>query len=132
MNKKGTIIIPHNDSEAIAREAIKLLKNYYYRMKVGNEGRKSLDDFIIEKIIGILNDVLFSLYNGNISQLVKKQFYNETESYEILYEEFKSINLNEEKSYYSPITYEKIFDKNLIFVNNSFILPEERNQFFFG
>ena len=55
LNKKGTIIVPHNNPEVMAEEAIKLLKDYKYRINLGKEAKESLKELTIDNIIAMWN-----------------------------------------------------------------------------
>ena len=43
--KGGTVIIYDDNPDIIAKEAIKILKNYNYRKILGNEARESMKPF---------------------------------------------------------------------------------------
>lgn len=47
----GTIIIYDDKPESISKEAIKILKNYNYRKKLGKEARKSMKKFNNNKLV---------------------------------------------------------------------------------
>ena len=61
----GTVIIYDDNHKTIANEAIKILENYKYRLKLGKEARKSMsyirNDLILEKWI----ELILSIYKGD-------------------------------------------------------------------
>lgn len=63
--KGGTVIIYDDNPKTISNEAIKILKNYKYRFKLGKEARKSMstirNDLILKKWIKLI----LSIYNGD-------------------------------------------------------------------
>ena len=62
--KGGTIIIYDDKPESIANEALKILKNYKYRKKLGKEARESMKIFKNELILKKWNKIILSIYNG--------------------------------------------------------------------
>ena len=74
ISKGGTVIIYDDNPKTIANEAIKILKNYKYRFKLGKEARKSMrtirNDLILKKWIKLI----LSIYNGDnyYQQLIDK------------------------------------------------------------
>ena len=74
ISKGGTVIIYDDNPKTIANEAIKILKNYKYRFKLGKEARKSMstirNDLILKKWIKLI----LSIYNGEnyYQQLIDK------------------------------------------------------------
>ena len=62
--KGGTVIIYDDNPKTIAKESIKILKDYRFRKRLGKEARKSMKEvtnkFIVKKWIKLL----FEVYNG--------------------------------------------------------------------
>ena len=83
LTKKGSIVVKHDDYEAMAYEAIKLFSNKTYLKEQGRAARESLKDFLSEK-----NDLRYinlyeSLMNGTIKDFLDseyKKYINETEN----------------------------------------------------
>ena len=63
--KGGTIIIYDDNSKSIAKEAIKILKFYKYRKKLGKEARKSMKKFRNDLLLKKWIKLILSIYNGN-------------------------------------------------------------------
>lgn len=66
ISNKGTIIIYDDTPESIAKEAIKILNNYKYRIKIGNEARISMKEFNNNHLIKKWIKLLLSIYNCDI------------------------------------------------------------------
>ena len=66
ISHQGTIIIYDDTPESIAKAAIKILNNYKYRIKIGNEARISMKEFNNNHLIKKWIKLLLSIYNGNI------------------------------------------------------------------
>ena len=63
--KKGTIIIYDDKPITIAKEAIKILKDDKYRIKLGREARKSMKYFDNQKLMDKWIKLILSIYNGD-------------------------------------------------------------------
>jgi glycosyltransferase involved in cell wall biosynthesis len=63
--KGGTIILYDDNSEFIAKEAIKILKDEKYRKKLGKEARKSMKKFKNELLLKKWVKLILSVYNGD-------------------------------------------------------------------
>ena len=63
--KGGTVIIYDDNSETIANEAIKILKDKKYRKKLGKEARKSMKKFKNELLLKKWIKLILSVYNGD-------------------------------------------------------------------
>ena len=112
--KGGTIIIYDDNPNSIAKEAIKILKNYTYRKNLGEEARKSMkkykNKFIIEKWVKLI----ISVYNGdksyqelllndNINKIsvkdVNQILSNQLKLFEKRNPQFKKLTIENFKSY---------------------------------
>ena len=60
----GVITVPHLDVEALAKETIKLLKDYNYRKKKGREAKLSLNRFSNEYTLHLWEKLFYSLDKG--------------------------------------------------------------------
>ena len=90
--KGGTVIIYDDNPLTIANEAIKILKNYEYRLKLGKEARESMkkrtNDLIAKKWV----NVLLSVYKGNdkyFKKLSNENNISEKEATQILNNQLK-------------------------------------------
>ena len=63
--KGGTVILYDDDSRSIAKEAIKILQNDTYRIKLGKEARKSMKKFNNELLLKKWVKLILSIYNDN-------------------------------------------------------------------
>lgn len=75
--KGGTIILYDDSPKIIAREAIKILKNTKYRIKLGKEARDSMKYFVNENTSRRWIEIILSIYKGDkyYEILRKKQSY---------------------------------------------------------
>ena len=75
--KGGTIILYDDSPKIIAREAIKILKNTTYRIKLGKEARDSMKYFLNENTSRRWIEIILSIYKGDkyYDILRKKQSY---------------------------------------------------------
>ena len=84
MAKGGTIIIYDDKPETISKEAIKILKYYKYRKKLGKEARKSMKPFSndllskkwIKLILSIFNDGIYYLKLKEEKKISKNKYLN--------------------------------------------------------
>lgn len=113
--KGGTIIIYDDDPHVIAKEAIKILKNDYYRKMLGKEARKSMKNHKNSLIIQKWINLLFSIQKGN-----KPSFPKELEPNIISEKEAKKI-LNNQLNLFKrripllrQITIEKLINFSII------------------
>ena len=79
--KKGVIKVEMFDHEGLAKEIIKLLKDYDYRMKMGKEARESLDMFSNNRTTRMWERLFNSLLIGErefqrYRKLVRKRYFN--------------------------------------------------------
>ena len=76
----GVITVPHLDVEALAKETIKLLKDYNYRKKKGREAKLSLNRFNNNDTINLwlkLFDSLDKGYYRKFQEEMDNKYYNE-------------------------------------------------------
>jgi glycosyltransferase involved in cell wall biosynthesis len=72
--KGGTIIIYDDEPYSIAKEAIKILNNKKYRIKLGNEARESIKNFNNIITLNKWIKLLLSIFNGdNYYQSLRQQ-----------------------------------------------------------
>ena len=70
----GTIIIYDDNPESLAKEAIKILQNDKYRIKLGKEARKSIKKFNNELILLKWIKLILAVYQGeNYYEILRKQ-----------------------------------------------------------
>ena len=79
--KKGVIKVEMFDYEGLAKEVIKLLKDYDYRIKMGKEAKESLSMFNNNKTTKMWEKLFNSLQSGErdfqrYRKAVKKRYYN--------------------------------------------------------
>lgn len=92
--KGGTVIIYDDNPKTIANEAIKILKNHKYRLRLGKEARRSMrffrNDLLLEKWIKLI----LCIYNGDnyYIQLIKEsKKISKNESLNIIENQLKII-----------------------------------------
>jgi len=82
--QSGVIKVEMFDYVAMAKETIKLLKNYNYRKKKGEEAKMSLNDYETnDEKIEMWDNLFQALMNGTedykkLQKKVEKKYYNET------------------------------------------------------
>ena len=79
--KKGVIKVEMFDYEALAKEVIKLLKDYDYRIKKGQEAKESLNMFNNNRTTNMWERLFISLNNGEndfqrFRKIVRKKYFN--------------------------------------------------------
>ena len=62
--QRGVIKVKHYDYKGLAKEVIKLLKDYSYRIKMGKEAKLSLNIFTNEGIVNLWGKLFSSLKGG--------------------------------------------------------------------
>lgn len=79
ISKGGTIIIYDDSSESLAKESIKLLKNFKNKYIYSKEARKNIKQFNNENILNKWIKLILSVFNGDIyyEELRKKKINNE-------------------------------------------------------
>ena len=96
MAKGGTVIIYEDNSEFIANEAIKILKDEQYRKKLGKEARKSMKKFNNELLLKKWIKLILSIYSGDkyYENLRKEgQKISKNEAIEILKNQVKLLKM---------------------------------------
>ena len=101
--QKGVIVVDQLDCEALARETIKLLKDYDYRKKMGEKAKESLSEYSNDEIAEIWGKLFRALLSNDTNEYrqlqneIENKYYNEDEarirmhrSYELL----KRVNKN--------------------------------------
>ena len=107
ISKGGTIIIYDDSPNSIAKEAVKILLNKKYRIKLGNEARKSMMKFNNELLLNKWIKLILSIYNGDsyfielrkkekkISiNLAKKIIKNQIKLLKMRKKKYKKINIH--------------------------------------
>ena len=88
--QKGFIGVDLFDVEGLARETIKLLKDYNYRKKKGEEAKKSLDVLKNNETVELWGRLVDSLLNNDredfrkLQDEIEKKYYNDTRAREHL------------------------------------------------
>ena len=112
--QKGVIGVDMLDCEALAKETIKLLKDYNYRKKMGEESKKSLDQFSNNETIFLWERLFTSLMQGEISykklqKEIEDKYYNEDKARQRMEKRFRDlIRLNENFTCHSIINFTDI------------------------
>ena len=101
--QNGVILVEQLDCEALARETIKLLKDYDYRKKMGEKAKESLNKYSNDEIVEIWGKLFRALLSNDTNEYRKLQneienkYYNEDEARIRMhrsYEGLKKINKN--------------------------------------
>jgi glycosyltransferase involved in cell wall biosynthesis len=86
MAKGGTIILYDDSPESISRESIYILKNSYYRKKLGKEARKSMKKFKNELLLKRWVKLILSIFKGD-------EYYQNFKNQDRKISENKSLNI---------------------------------------
>ena len=91
----GVITVPHLDVVALAKEAIKLLKDYNYRKRMGKEAKLSLKRFTNEDTVKLWEELFDSLDKGvneyrKFQTKIDDMYYNEEKAKEHVLTHFNS------------------------------------------
>jgi len=83
--QSGVVKVDMFDHEALAREAVKLLKDYDYRVKMGREAKLSLNKFNNEDTTNLWGRIFNALLAGGdeyqkIRKEIESKYYNEEEA----------------------------------------------------
>ena len=94
--KKGVIKVEMFDYEGLAKEIIKLLKDYNYRVKMGKEAKESLNMFNNNKTTIMWGNLFNSLLDGEkrfqrLRKIIKKRYFNMQTAKNILEKQFEYI-----------------------------------------
>jgi len=112
--QKGVIGVDMLDCEALANETVKLLKDYNYRKKMGEESKKSLDQFSNNETIFLWERLFTSLMEGESSfrklqKEIEDKYYDENKARERMEKRFRDlIRLNENFTCHSIINFTDI------------------------
>ena len=99
----GVIVVDQLDYESLAKETIKLLKDYKYRKKMGEYAKKSLNKFSNKEIIEIWGNLFRAIISEDkndyrkLQKEIEEKYYNEEKTKIRLqksYEYMKIINKN--------------------------------------
>ena len=88
--QQGFIGVDIFDVEGLARETIKLLKDYDYRKRKGEEAKKSLDVFKIDDVVNLWGRLCDSLLSSDredyrkLQREMENKYYNEKKAREHL------------------------------------------------
>ena len=96
--QSGVIKVEHFDYKGLAREAIKLLKDYDYRIKMGKEAKLSLNRFSNEKTINLWERLFKSLQTGEnefqkLRKEIQNKYYNEEIAKKHLEKQFEYLKI---------------------------------------
>jgi glycosyltransferase involved in cell wall biosynthesis len=94
--QSGVIGVDMLDCEALAKETVKLLKDYEYRKKKGEESKLSLNQFKNEETIKLWERLFTSLLEGESSyrklqKEIEEKYYNETKARERMEKSFRDL-----------------------------------------
>ena len=98
--QQGFIGVELFDVEGLARETIKLLKDYNYRKRKGAEAKKSLDMFKINETVDLWGRLCDSLLSDDreeyrkIQEEVEKKYFNDTRAREHLESQYNILLRN--------------------------------------
>ena len=101
--QNGVIVVEPLDCEALARETIKLLKDYNYRKKMGEKAKESLNRYSNDEIVEIWGKLFRAIISNDTNEYRKLQneienkYYNEDEARIRMhrsYEDLKRVNKN--------------------------------------
>ena len=112
--QQGVIGVDMLDCEALAKETVKLLKDYNYRKKMGEESKKSLEQFSNNETILLWERLFSSLMEGESSyrklqKEIEDKYYNEEKARERMEKRFRDlIRLNQNFSCHSIINFTDI------------------------
>ena len=115
--KEGTIIIYDDKPITIAKEAIKILKDDQYRIKLGKEARKSMKNFDNQKLMDKWIKLILSIYNGDsYYQLLRKhdKKLKKEDALNIINNQIKLLKMR--KNIFNNITLKNI--ENFTFMEN--------------
>lgn len=93
--QSGVITVPHLDVEALAKETIKILKDYNYRKIMGKKSKLSLNRFTNNGTVQLWEELFDSLDKGNdefrkFQKKIDDMYYNEEKAKEHVLMHFNS------------------------------------------
>ena len=112
--QKGVIGVDMLDCQALANEVIKLLKDYDYRKKMGEESKKSLDQFSNNETIILWERLFTALMEGEnsyrkLQKEIEEKYYDEDKARERMEKRFRDlIRLNENFTCHSIMNFTDI------------------------
>ena len=94
--QSGVIGVDMLDCEALAKETVKLLKDYEYRKKMGEESKLSLNQFKNEETIKLWERLFTSLLEGESSyrklqKEIEEKYYDEKKARERMEKRFRDL-----------------------------------------
>ena len=98
--QSGVITVPHLDTKALAKETVKLLKDYNYRRIKGKDAKLSLNRFSNKETTTLWEKLFKSLSKGNkeyskFQKEIEKKYYDEKSAREHVLMHFNSaLNYN--------------------------------------
>ena len=108
------------DCEALANETIKLLKDYDYRKKMGQESKLSLNQFKNEETIKLWEKLFIALMEGRVSyrklqKEIEDKYYDENKARERMEKRYRDlVRYNKNFTCHSIINFTDInFVKNV-------------------
>ncbi len=123
--QSGVITVEMLNYKAMAKEAIKLLKNYEYRKTKGEEAKLSLNNYLDNNgIVEIWGKLFNSLVNNKdgykkLQEEIEKKYYNETQAKDHLEKHYKYAQQFNE--YFRCHSFEDF--TNLNYLNNIYECP---------
>ena len=117
--QKGVIKVDTFDYKGLAAEAVKLLKNYEYRKKMGKEAKISLNQFSNEKTTNLWERLFKALLDGKdefqkLRGEIEDKFYNEEIAKKHMEKQFEY--LKKYNKYFRCHTLQNFIDIN--YINN--------------
>ena len=116
----GVIGVDMLDCEALANETIKLLKDYDYRKKMGQESKLSLNQFKNEETIKLWEKLFIALMEGRVSyrklqKEIEDKYYDEDKARERMEKRYRDlVRYNKNFTCHSIINFTDInFVKNV-------------------
>ena len=107
----GTIIIYDDRPESIAKESIKILKNYKYRKMLGIKARNSMKDINNKLIQKKWNQIILSIYNGDkYYQQLRKRYTKIPEKEAIRLLKNQMYLLRKRKKIFRNLTLENLYN----------------------
>ena len=115
--QSGVITVPHLNVEALANETIKLLKDYNYRKRKGEEAKLSLNRFSNEYTLHLWEKLFYSLDKGEseykkFQKEIEDKYYNEEKAREHVLAHFN--NALRYNKYFRCHTFENMLNMKYI------------------
>ena len=95
--QRGVINVDMLDCEALAKETVKLLKDYDYRKKMGKEAKLSLEQFNNAETEKLWEKLFIALLKGKkyfreLQKEVEEKYYDEEKAKERMEKRFRDLN----------------------------------------